>query len=61
MTFNYDRVHDSKRAMRRKLASMPIGEKLRILDILRERAVAIRASRRLDEEPEHGEQETGVG
>lgn len=61
MTFDYDRVHESKRAMRQKLASMPIGDKLRILDMMRERTLVIRASRRLEQEPECDEQETGVG
>ena len=36
----------SKRAMRRKLARLPIGEKLRLLDVLRERTLAIAAARR---------------
>lgn len=42
MMFGYDRIHESKRAMRRKLAALPIGEKLRLLDAMRERAVALK-------------------
>ena len=40
-----DRILKSKQTMRNRLASLPICEKLRILDELRERAVTIAASR----------------
>jgi hypothetical protein len=33
---------ESKRALRRKLAALPVAEKLRMLDALRERELAIR-------------------
>ncbi len=36
------RIRESKRAFRRELAERPIAEKLRMLDVLRERALAIR-------------------
>ncbi|MEO8378022.1 MAG: hypothetical protein ABI779_00015 [Acidobacteriota bacterium] len=36
------RVIDSKRSFRRELAARPIGEKLRILDKMRERDTTIR-------------------
>lgn len=36
------RILASKRALRRKLASRPVAEKLRMLDDLRQRALAIR-------------------
>ncbi len=36
------KVVDSKRAFRRELAAKPIGEKLRILDRMREREATIR-------------------
>lgn len=57
MTFDLQRIVESKRAYRRRLASLPIGEKLRMLDVLRERQLAIRgragfpdaASRRVNE------------
>jgi hypothetical protein len=42
MTFDLQRILESKRAYRKRLASLPIGEKLRILDALREREIAIR-------------------
>ena len=38
------RILESKRAYRRALAAKPIAEKLRMLDALRERALAIRRS-----------------
>ncbi len=48
MTFNIDRMRESKRAHRERLASNPIAEKLRMLDSLREREIPLRgnASRR---------------
>jgi len=42
MNFNLERVIQSKRALRRDLAARPIAEKLRMLDALRERALALR-------------------
>jgi len=36
----------SKQAMRRKLAGLPVAEKLRLLDMLRERTLAIAEARR---------------
>ncbi|MBV9658520.1 MAG: hypothetical protein JO295_10460 [Verrucomicrobia bacterium] len=40
--FDLARVLESKRAHRRKLAALPLAEKLRLLDALQERALAIR-------------------
>jgi len=42
MTFDLQRIVVSKRAYRRYLMTLPIGEKLRILDALRKREIAIR-------------------
>ncbi len=42
MTFDLQKLLESKRALRRNLAARPIGEKLRMLDALRERELAIR-------------------
>jgi hypothetical protein len=42
MTFDLQRISESKRAYRQALASRPIAEKLRMLDELRERTLAIR-------------------
>ncbi len=42
MSFDLEKILESKRAFRRELASRPIAEKLRILDVLRERELAIR-------------------
>jgi len=43
MTFDLQRILESKRAHRQQLASRPVGEKLRLLDALRERELAIRS------------------
>jgi hypothetical protein len=42
MSFDLQRIIESKRALRRKLAALPVAEKLRMLDALRERELAIR-------------------
>jgi hypothetical protein len=42
MSFYLQKILESKRAHRRHLAARPIGEKLRLLDALRERELAIR-------------------
>jgi len=44
MSLNFEAMLKSKQAMRQKLAARPIAEKLRILDALRERALAIRSA-----------------
>jgi hypothetical protein len=44
MNFDLQRVLESKRAFRQKLAAKPLAEKLRLLDELRARALAIRRS-----------------
>jgi hypothetical protein len=40
------KIAASKQAMRRKLAALPVPEKLRLLDALRERSLALAAARR---------------
>jgi hypothetical protein len=42
MSFDIPGILESKRAYRQRLAALPIGEKLRLLDAMREREVAIR-------------------
>lgn len=44
MTFDLQKILESKRAYRQALAAKPIAEKLRMLDAMRERALAIRAA-----------------
>jgi len=39
---NFERIGESKLDFRRRLAALPIAEKLRLLDSLRERMLAIR-------------------
>jgi hypothetical protein len=46
MSFDLEKMLESKRAYRQQLAARPIGEKLRILDALRERTLAIRGNSR---------------
>lgn len=45
MTFDLKRIIESKRKARRELAARPIAEKLALLDMLRERELAIRSAR----------------
>jgi hypothetical protein len=42
MTFDLERMLESKKALRSKLAGRPLAEKLDMLDALRERALALR-------------------
>lgn len=42
MIHNLEKILESKRAFRAKMAALPIEEKLRILESLRERELAIR-------------------
>jgi hypothetical protein len=46
MTFEIAQIIKSKQAYRAQLAKRPIAEKLRLLEELRKRALAIAASRR---------------
>lgn len=42
MTSSLDKIIESKRALRREIASRPIAEKLRLLELLRARTIATR-------------------
>lgn len=44
MDFDFQKIFDGKAAYRRKLAALPIGEKLTLLDAMRESTIAIRNS-----------------
>ena len=44
MTFDLQRILESKRALRRSLAQRPVMEKLALLDVLRDRVRVIRAA-----------------
>jgi hypothetical protein len=46
MSLDLQRILASKRALRRELAALPVAEKLRLLDELRERELTIRRSAR---------------
>ena len=52
MTFEMRAIIESKRALREELAALPIEEKLRWLERLRERTLSIMASRRASERDE---------
>jgi hypothetical protein len=45
MTFEMREILKSKQALRQRLAARPFAEKLRLLEELRDRALAIAASR----------------
>ena len=45
MSFDLQAILKGKRALRRELAARPLAAKLRMLDALRERALAIRPAR----------------
>jgi len=42
MSFDLQKILESKRTLRRQLAARPVAEKLRMLDALRERTLATR-------------------
>ena len=45
MSFDLQRILESKRELRRELAARPVAEKLRLLDELRDRALAMRPAK----------------
>ena len=45
MTPSLQKILESKRALRRELAARPVAEKLRMLEVMRERELACRADR----------------
>ena len=51
MTPELRKIVKAKRAFRRRQAALPIAEKLRLLDQLRERELAIAAARRRGPKP----------
>lgn len=44
MSFDLQKILESKRALRRELAGRAVAEKLRMLDALRQRALTLRAA-----------------
>jgi len=42
MTHDWRKVQESKLALRRRLAALPVAEKLRMLEDLRERTIALK-------------------
>jgi hypothetical protein len=45
MSFDLEKMLQSKRELRRELAARPLAEKLAMLDVLRERTLALRAAK----------------
>ena len=58
MKFDLERIGESKRDFRRRLAARPIAEKLRLLYALRERTLAIRRRIKPAREPQDLLQQT---
>jgi hypothetical protein len=55
MTFDMEKVIESKQALRRRLASLPVAERLVMLDVLRDRLLTIRKAAMLREsQPGYG-------
>jgi hypothetical protein len=44
LSFDFDEIVRSKQALRRRLTALPIAEKLRLLDGMRQRALTIRGA-----------------
>jgi hypothetical protein len=42
MSFDLQRILESKRGLRKRLAGLPLAEKMRMLDALRERSLTLR-------------------
>lgn len=53
MSFDLQKILESKRALRRTLAAKPLGEKMRLLEQLSERAATLKRSREM-EKRRHG-------
>lgn len=51
MSFEMRAIFQSKQAFRQRLAARPVAEKLRLLEELRDRALAIAASRKPNQVP----------
>ncbi len=49
MSFDLQKILESKRALRRNLATQSVAEKLRLLDVLRERTLTLRYASRLNQ------------
>ena len=45
MTVDWDKIEESKKAERARLAALPIGEKFRLLEAMRRRAAAIKGNK----------------
>lgn len=45
MSFDFSNIWESKRALRERLRALPIAEKLRMLEEMRESIVSIRAAK----------------
>jgi len=59
MNIDWEKIEKSKREERARLADLPIGEKFRILEQMRERAVSIKAHKKRSIETDQAEREKG--
>lgn len=50
MSTDFQRIEQSKKALAQRLAALPIEEKLRLLDAMRERALMLAASRPISDD-----------
>ncbi|PYQ28134.1 MAG: hypothetical protein DMF56_16985 [Acidobacteria bacterium] len=60
MTPSLQKVLESKRALRRELASRPVAEKLRMLEAMRERELAMGADRMRAQPQSHLDTRTSI-
>jgi hypothetical protein len=58
MNVDWQKITESKRALRRSLAALPVAQKLRLLDVLRERELTMRSRRCLAPPPADALRET---
>jgi len=58
MSLDWDKIETSKRAERIRLAALPVGEKFRILEQMRERAATIKAHKKFADDKSRTEHHT---
>jgi hypothetical protein len=59
MSTDWEKIEKSKREERVRLAGLPIEEKFRILDQIRDRAAAIKAPKKVTHKKDQAEREKG--
>jgi hypothetical protein len=51
VSFDWEKITAGKEAMRRRLAALPVAEKLRMLEMLRERTLEIKRAKPIPNKP----------